>query len=164
MTEITIRVPDDVARIIGELIEKIPDAEILRSVEDIKTEAICDECAKDAFEALLNDGTIKLKKDFAWIMLAINQHVIGDFSGFDSYQSFIDYLEYLNIKEKVPGKTTLFNADNLIVGVFPDWTFAKEKSPSEILRIKNVVKRFLNSYRTAKEGKLNNKLNRKNRD
>ena len=153
MIEITIRVSDEMARIIGELIKRIPDAEILRSVEDIKTESLFDECAKDAFNVLLNDGTIKQKRDFAWIMVAINQNVIDDFDEFDSYQSYIYYLKYLGISKKVPGKTTLFYADNFVTGNYPDWVFTEKISITETIRIKNVVKRFINAYIKAKREK-----------
>ena len=54
MIELTIRVPDDLAQTIGDLVKRIPDAEILYSVEDLKTETLRDECAKETFNDLLN--------------------------------------------------------------------------------------------------------------
>ena len=53
MIELTIRVPNDLAQHIEGIIKSIPDAEIVCSVEDIKTETLRDECAKEAFDELM---------------------------------------------------------------------------------------------------------------
>lgn len=154
MIELTIRVPNDLAQHIEGIIKSIPDAEIVCSVEDIKTETLRDECAKEAFDELLSDGTIKRPGDFAWIMKAMEEKVIEDFSAFSSYQSFADYLSDLKI-EKLPSKTTLYNNFILIKGAYPEWIFTNNPDAREFLRRKNVVTRFLSSYRRAKRAKLN---------
>ena len=158
MIELTIRVPDDLAQTIGDLVKRIPGAEVLYSVEDLKTETLRDECAKETFNDLLGDKTIRRPGDFAWIMRAMEDGVIDDFSTFSSYQSFIDYLSDLKI-EKLPSKTTLYNNCILVRGTFPEYVFSDKPDARESLRRKNVINRFLSSYRRAKRAKLNTERN-----
>ena len=158
MIELTIRVPNDLAQTIGDLIKRIPEAEIVCSAEDIKVESLRDECAKEAFNTLLYEGIIKSPRDIGWIMVAMNKGLMDDFTEFSSDQSFIDYLKDLNIR-KVPSRTTLFNANFLVSEVSPTLQFSDNPDAHETIRRRNVVFRFLNSYREAKRTKLNSQMN-----
>jgi len=154
MIELTIRVPNDLAQTIGDLIKRIPEAEIVCSAEDIKVESLRDECAKEAFNTLLYEGIIKSPRDFGWIMVAMNNGLIDDFTEFSSDQSFIDYLNDLKIRN-VPSRTTLYNSTVLVSDLTPEMQFDDNPDAHETIRRRSVVSRFLNLYRKAKRDKLN---------
>lgn len=154
MIELTIRVPNDLAQTIGDLIKRIPEAEIVCSAEDIKVESLRDECAREAFNTLLYEGIIKSPRDFGWIMVAMNNGLIDDFTEFSSDQSFIDYLNDLKIRN-VPSRTTLYNSTVLVSDLTPEMQFDDNPDAHETIRRRSVVSRFLNLYRKAKRDKLN---------
>ena len=154
MKEITIRVPDDMAQLVEQWAQWIPEMEVVREVDNMMSEDVRDLCARTAFDTLLEEKAIRRPRDYAWIMLAMDQEAIDDFEGFRSHQDYIDYLKEIGV-DGVPSRTTLFNMENMTMGDYPDWTFLDEPSPNEALRRKNLVKLFLSAYRRAKRGKLN---------
>ena len=159
MKEITLRVPDDMVALIEQWAERIPEMEVVCSVDSIVTEDVRDLCAKAAFETLLINNAIRRPRDYAWIKMALDQNVIPDFKGFYSDQNFIDYLNELGVG-KIPSRTTLFNICNITIDKYPNWVFLDKPEPNEELRRKNVVKQFLSAYGKAKREKLNEKLNK----
>ena len=95
-----------------------------------------------ALKMLEQDGTIRHKYDYTWIMVAIGDGAVKGMSAFRSPQSFMDYLQSLGV-ESVPSRTTISTWYNRVVGRFPDWKFTDTKDPREIIRRKNVVKRLI---------------------
>lgn len=63
--------------------------------------------------------------------------------------SFLNYLKVLGV-ENAPGKSTLYNNLVLIDGEYPEWEFADNPATAEVIRRRNVGKRFVNAYQTAK--------------
>ncbi len=159
MKEITLRVPDDMVALIEQWAERIPEMEVVCSVDSIVTEDVRDLCAKAAFETLLINNVIRRPRDYAWIKMALDQNVIPDFKGFYSDQNFIDYLQQLGI-ERLPGRTTLYDAYSITLDRYPDWTFTDNPDADEALRRKNVVKQFLSAYGRAKREKANSNPNK----
>ena len=95
-----------------------------------------------ALKMLKQDGTIRHKYDYTWIMVAIGDGAVKGMSAFRSPQSFMDYLQSLGV-ESVPSRTTISTWNNRVVGRFPHWEFTDTDDPHEIIRRKNVVKRLI---------------------
>jgi hypothetical protein len=156
MKEITLRVPDDMVALIEQLAQHLEGVEIADVCDGTLTETDIDQCFRQAFMELKQDNVIRKPRDYAWIMMALEQNVIKDVNGFSSHQAYIDYLEMLGV-EDVPGRTTLFRAYNLTVGTYPDWTFLDTPKKEEVLRRKNIIVRFSSAFMRAKRAIWNNK-------
>ena len=154
MKEITLRVPDDMALMIEDWTKFIPKMEMIHIDDSMLGVDARDHCAKCAFDKLIEDKAIRRPRDYAWIMLAMNQGVVDDFEGFHSHQDYIDYLKEIGMSV-TPSRTTLYNMENITMGDYPEWEFMDGSSPTETLRRKNLVKLFLSAYRRAKRGELN---------
>ena len=112
MTELIIRVPDDMAQMIEFWVERIPEMEIVSRQDS--TEYGLDEMNRRmacALSTLLANGAIRFNYDYTWIMVAINDGAINGLGGFRSPQRFMDYLKELGM-EHVPSRTTLSNYFN----------------------------------------------------
>lgn len=150
MTELIIRVPDDMAHLIEEWAKHIPEMELV-SRED-SAEYGLDEMNRRmacALSTLLAIGAIRFNYDFTWIMVAINDGVVNGMGGFRSPQKFMDYLKELGVKQ-VPSRTTLSTYYNKVIGTFPNWEFIDTEDPQEILRRKNVVNQLISALNKAK--------------
>ena len=158
MKQVLLSIEDDAFEKLMGMLSLCPSVKV-ESVEDcIVTEDNKDLCAKIAFETLIINKVIRRPRDYAWIMMAMEQKVIGDYDNFRSPQSFIDFLQQLGI-EKLPGRTTLFDAYSITLGSYPEWTFTDNPSADESLRRKNVVKQFLSAYGRAKRENPNRNPN-----
>jgi len=145
MTEITFRVPDDMAQLIEEWAKRIPEMEIVRQEVCVTTELDdLDKRMAMTIMALKENGAIRYNYDYTWIMVAISDGVVKDMNGFRSPQSFMDYLKGIGV-EHVPCRSTISEFYNKVYGKFPNWEFTDTKDPSEILRRKNVVRQFLSA-------------------
>ena len=99
MKEITLRVNDEMAQLVEQLVGHLEGVEMVCSMDSDVSEDDCAQCAKEAFESLLADGAIRRPRDYAWIMMAMNQGAIDDFETFRSHQDFIDYLKEIGLTE-----------------------------------------------------------------
>ena len=156
MKEITWRVPDDMVVLMEQLAQHLEGVEIADVHDGTMTETDIDRCFRLAFMELKQDNVIRKPRDYAWIMIALEQNVVKDFNGFSSHQAYIDYLEMLGM-EGLPGRTTLFRAYNLTEGVYPNWTFLDNPKMEEALRRKNIIVRFTSAFMRAKRAIWNNK-------
>ena len=150
MTELIIRVPDDMAQMIEFWVERIPEMEIV-SCQD-STEYGLDEMNRRmacALSTLLANGAIRFNYDYTWIMVAINDGAINGLGGFRSPQSCMDYLKELGV-EHVPSRTTLSTYFNKVIGSYPNWEFIDTQDPQEILRRKNIINQLISALNKAK--------------
>ena len=142
------------AQLVEQLVGHLEGVEMVCSMDSDVSEDDCAQCAKEAFESLLADGAIRRPRDYAWIMMAMNQGAIDDFETFRSHQDFIDYLKEIGL-QNVPSRTTLYSAENNTMEEYPNWMFLDNPKTSEALRRTNLVKQFLSAYRRAKRALLN---------
>ena len=154
MKEITLRMNDEMAQLVEQLVGHLEGVEMVCSMDSDVSEDDCAQCAREAFESLLADGAIRRPRDYAWIMMAMNQGAIDDFETFRSHQDFIDYLKEIGL-QNVPSRTTLYSAENNTMEEYPNWMFLDNPKTSEALRRTNLVKQFLSAYRRAKRALLN---------
>ena len=156
MKEITLRVPDDMVALMEQLAQRLEGVEIADVCDGTLTETDMDLCFRLAVMELKQDNVIRKPRDYAWMMAALEQDAISDLEGFESPQSFVNYLTMLGI-EKLPNRSTLFRAYNNIIGVYPNWTFLDEPDGDEILRRKNIVIRFKSAFLRHKRALCNKK-------
>ena len=115
----------------------------------IDTRAAVDLCVVEAIRELREDMVFKRPSDYAYIMIAANEEAIKGMRFFYSPQEYIDYLRQLEIR-MIPGRSTIYDAIARTCGRYPNWTFTDHPSETEILRRKNVVRRFLSAFVKAK--------------
>ena len=150
MKEITLRVTDELAQLVEQWVQHIPNMEVVDMGECMDMSRR-DQCFKQAILELKEDRVIRRPRDYAWIMAALEQNVIAEYDCLYSSQAFIDYLELLGIKD-LPDRTTLYRAYNLIDGKYPQWSFFDDPDDKEVLRRINVVVRFKSAFYRAKRG------------
>lgn len=149
MKEITLRVPEALAPELEALAKKL--AQVMETEEEdvLLTIDEQDQCVAEAIRVLQRDKVIRSSRDFAWIMTLMNQQVLDDFEVYFTAISFIDYLKSLNVENR-PGKSSLYDNCSLVLNDFPEWEFADEPNHNEVVRRRNVGKRFLSAYIRAK--------------
>ncbi len=154
MKQIVLRVEDSAYEILRNTFTLMNGVEVEEVCDAIDITIERDRCAKYAFEVLRKEGVIRTPGDYVWVMVAMNQHVLGhDFDTFKTTRDYIEYLRFLGISV-IPSKSTILRIQNIFLGKYPDWTFTDTTLPNETLRRKNIVRRFLIVYGQAKRGKL----------
>lgn len=154
MTEITLRVPDQMVALIESLAEHMPEVEIVKREEqplDDDGLSDIDRRVAIAMSALQRNGALRNPYDYTWIMVAIGDGMIEGLGAFRSPQSFMNYLRGLGI-ENVPCRSTLSAWYGRVLGKYPDWEFTDTDDPTEILRRKNVFRQFQSAMRQGKRG------------
>lgn len=154
MTEITLRVTDQLAALIESLAAHMPEVEIVKREEQPQGYdglSDIDHRVALAISVLQRNGALRNLYDYTWIMVAIGDGMIEELGAFRSPQSFMDYLHGLGIKN-VPSRSTLSAWYGRVLGKYPDWEFTDTSDPKEILRRKNVFRQFLCAIRHGKIG------------
>ena len=159
MKEITLRMNDELAQLVENLAAHVPDMEVVESTEMLDANDDYDLCFKAAIESLRNNHVIRYPRDYAWIMIGIEQDFDNDFRAFSSTRGFIGYLSILGIF-RLPSNTALYNATKLVDGVYPEWEFMDAPDVNEKRRRKEVFQLFLIAFNKAKRQVLNNKVNK----
>lgn len=153
MTEITLRVPDQMAALIDNLAEHMPEVEIVaREEQPLDDDGLTDIDRRVALamSVLQRNGALRNLYDYTWIMVAIGDGMIEELGAFRSPQSFMNYLRGLGIKN-VPSRSTLSAWYGRVLGKYPDWEFTDTTDPKEILRRKNVFRQFQSALRLGKK-------------
>ena len=149
MEEITLQVPDEVAPELKAIFKLMPAVEIVKSVEIKDANSVYDLAFKSAISELQHYKVFKQPRDYAWIMVGIEQDLENDLLSFSSTRSFVAYLYILGLGG-VPSNTCLYNATQLVTGVYPDWVFLDDVDVSEERRRKEVFQLFLVAFRNAR--------------
>ena len=89
------------------------------------------------------EGLIKFGYDWTWIELYCEGAIVD--ANFSTPTSFLDYLSVLGI-DSLPDRSTLAKKMDVVKGEYPNWTFSDSKNPSETMRRKRVVGRFIFHY------------------
>lgn len=149
MKEITLRVSDEMAVIIEQLVEHMADVEVMDTGECDDSIEFCDQCLLNALTTLRVNKVIVHPYDFTWIMAAINQYAVDGIEGFRSSNAFVKYLKVLGV-EDVPCRDTISSNINKVEDVYPEWTFSDTDEPYEVIRRRNVAIQFVAAYNKAK--------------
>lgn len=148
MKEITLRVTDEMAQLVEQWAEHIPNMEVV-DTGDCLDDDNRDLCFRQAIMELKAEGVLRRPCDYAWIMVAIDQFVVDEIEAFNSSRAFVGYLGELGIDD-LPHHSTLTRNSHCVEGIYPDWEFSDTDEHQEVLRRRNVVKRFLAAYNRAK--------------
>lgn len=108
-----------------------------------KEEKTVDDRVKATIEIMKEEEVIEHLYDYSWIMGIMNE--TKELPSFDSPQSFLTYLESLDITP-LPSESSIKKEFGKMLNKFPNWTFLN-KDKTETNRRINVAKRFLSSYR-----------------
>ena len=149
MKEITLRVTDELAKLVEQWAEHIPDMEVVATDECDDSIEFCDQCLLSALTTLRENKVIVRPYDFTWIMAAINQYAVDGIEGFRSSNAFVKYLKELGV-EGVPCRDTISSNINKVEDVYPAWTFSDTDEPCEVRRRRNVAIQFVAAYNKAK--------------
>jgi len=149
MKEITLRMSDEMAVIIEQLVEHMPDVEVMATGECDDSIEFCDQCLLSALVTLRENKVIVHPYDFTWILAAINQYAVDGIEGFRSSNAFVKYLKVLGVKD-VPCRDTISSNINKVEDVYPMWTFSDTDEPCEVRRRRNVAIQFVAAYNKAK--------------
>ena len=154
MTEITLRVPDQMVALIENLVGHMPEVEIVQREEqpfDDDGLSDIDRRVALAMSVLQRNGALRNPYDYTWIMVAIGDGMIEGLGAFRSPQSFMNYLYGIGVKN-VPSRSTLSAWYGRVLGKYPDWEFTDTTDPTEILRRKNVFRQFQSAMRQCIRG------------
>ena len=149
MKEIRIRVSDELAQLVEQWAEHIPDMEVVCNNECDDSIEFCDRCVLEAFATLRENEVILHPYDFTWVMAAINQFAVDGMEGFRSANAFVKYLKVLGV-EDVPCRDTISSNINKVEDIYPMWTFSDTDEPCEVRRRRNVAIQFVAAYNKAK--------------
>jgi hypothetical protein len=149
MKEITLRVTEEMAQLVKQWAEHIPDMEVVATDDCDDSIEFCDQCLLSALATLRENKVIVHPYDFTWIMAAINQYAVDGIEGFRSSNAFVKYLKELGV-EDVPCRDTVSSNINKVEDVYPTWTFSDTEEPYEVRRRRNVAIQFVAAYNKAK--------------
>lgn len=145
MRQIILNVEDAAYEQVKGMLALCQQVEVVSDGDAYETRNAVDLCVARAIKTLVNRRTLRYAYDYSFIMLAINQGLVDKQLFFFNPLEFIDYLKEIGI-EKLPGKSSLYDAIAQIHGSYPDWTFLDHPSAFENIRRKNVCKQFLSAF------------------
>ena len=148
MKQILLEVEDAFFGKVMNVLEIIP-VEVVCSYDVADTKSLSDACVAEAIRELRQDEVFVRPSDYTYIMLGCNQCREVDLDNFDTPMDFILYLKELEF-EHLPGRNTLYDGIAKTFGTYPDWTFKDNPKAWEVLRRKNIFRRFLSAYIRAR--------------
>jgi hypothetical protein len=114
---------------------------------DAEPTPICDarnERIRQAIISLLNEKVIKRLGDYGIIMTTMNQS--KDLPHFDSFQSFVTYLQEKLHIDKCPSESIVRRMVDKMRGGLLKWTYTDTDDDNEVTRRNNVGRLFLSAY------------------
>jgi Arc/MetJ-type ribon-helix-helix transcriptional regulator len=149
MKEISIRVPDDMAALIEQWAERIPEMELVKVDESaLLSNGSMAERIRYAIVELRTERLLRRKFDYAWLKVAMDS--TDDLPSFESAQRYLDYLcDELRL-DGLPCESSISKMMDTARGPLFNWTFSDTNDEIETTRRNNIVKRFFNLMRGRK--------------
>ena len=149
MKEINIRVPDDMAALIEQWAERIPEMELVKVDESaLLSNGSMAERIRYAIVELRTERLLRRKFDYAWLKVAMDS--TDDLPSFESAQRYLDYLcDELRL-DGLPCESSISKMMDTARGPLFNWTFSDTNDEIETTRRNNIVKRFFNLMRGRK--------------
>ena len=149
MKEITIRVPDDMAALIEQWTERIPEMELVKVDEAaLLSNGSMAERIRHAIVELRTEHLLRRKFDYAWLKIAMD--TLDDMPVFLSAQTFLDYLKDEVGLDDLPSESSISKRMDMARGKIFEWHFTDTSDAQETSRRNNIVKRFYNLTRGGK--------------
>ncbi|WP_028904204.1 hypothetical protein [Prevotella sp. P6B4] len=149
MIQILIEIENEAYEPFMGMMRLCPAVRVVSSSMAVEARSVVDRCVAMAIRQLRDDKVFKRPGDYTYIMKGANEGVIKDMGFFYYPSEFLAYLREIGIDE-LPGRNTLYDGMTRTFGKYPDWTFSDHPTPAEVLRRKNVLKRFLSAYTKMK--------------
>ncbi len=125
-----------------------PKVEVISTSSVKMTDEMAEHCLNCAISELRHENVFRYPSDYTYIMMALNEKPVKGVPFFYSPNEFLEYLKALGFNA-LPGRSTLYDCKQKMVGRFPEWVFNDNPRPVETGRRINVAKRFLNAFRRA---------------
>ena len=149
MKEIIIQVEDSAYACVLGMLQLCEKVEVVNDGECVISDDSTDLCVAKAIGELRQRRVFRFPCDYTYIMRGANEGVIKGMGFFYYPSEFLAYLREIVI-DKLPGRNTLYDGITRTFGKFPEWTFSDHPSADEVMRRKNVLKRFLSAYTKIK--------------
>ena len=149
MKQIVIEIEDEAYEPFMGMLRLCPAARVVGTSMVVETRDVIGRCVALAIKKLREDRVFKHPGDYTYIMRGANEGVIKGMGFFYYPSEFLAYLREIGI-DKLPGRNTLYDGITRTFGKFPEWTFSDHPSADEVMRRKNVLKRFLSAYTKIK--------------
>ena len=149
MKQIVIEIEDEAYEPFMGMLHLCPAVKVVGASMVVETRDVIDRCVALAIKKLREDRVFKHPGDYTYIMRGANEGVIKGMGFFYYPSEFLAYLREIGI-DKLPGRNTLYDGITRTFGKFPEWTFSDHPSADEVMRRKNVLKRFLSAYTKIK--------------
>ena len=157
MKQMVIEIEDEAYEAFMGMMRLCPAVKVVSISQMAETRNVVDRCVALAIAELRKDKVFKRPGDYTYIMMGANEGVIKGIGYFYYPSEFLAYLNEIGV-DNLPGRNTLYNGITRTFGKYPDWTFNDHPTPDEVMRRKNVLKRFLSVYTKIKMGILDASL------
>ena len=148
MKEIVLKIEDNAFGDFLGMIRHCPFIEVVSTSQDVDSKETLDKCFHEALMEIRRDRVLRTRGDYAYIMLALNDHVVDGFY-FYSPLDFLDYMLQLGI-DCLPGKSIIYDTVKKVGKHYPNWSFSDKPDMNERLRRNNIVVRFVSAFNRAK--------------
>ena len=149
MKQIVIEIEDEAYEVFMGMMRLCTAVKVVSTSQMAETRDVTDRCVALAIEELRRDKVFKRPSDYTYIMMGANEGIIKGMGIFYYPSEFLAYLNEIGI-DNLPGRNTLYDGITRTFGKYPDWTFNDHPAPDEVMRRKNVLKRFLSAYTKIK--------------
>ena len=149
MKQIVIEIEDEAYEVFMGMMRLCTAVKVVSTSQMAETRDVADRCVALAIEELRRDKVFKRPSDYTYIMMGANEGIIKGMGIFYYPSEFLAYLNEIGI-DNLPGRNTLYDGITRTFGKYPDWTFNDHPAPDEVMRRKNVLKRFLSAYTKIK--------------
>lgn len=151
MKEVVLRIDDAAFEKFMGMVSLCPMVEVVSANQNNKAQQSTDYCVTTAIREMQNMHAFRYPRDYAFLMIAINEGAVKGLPFFYTPMDFLDYMKQSEI-ENLPGRSTIYETIEKVKGRYPDWTFTDAPKAREILRRKNLVKLFLSAFVKAQMG------------
>lgn len=151
MKEVILRIDDAAFGNFMGMVSLCPTVEVVNVIQINRTQRTTDYCVTTAIREMQNMHAFRYPRDYAFLMIAINEGAVKGLPFFYTPMDFLDYMKQSEI-ENLPGRSTIYETIEKVEGRYPDWTFTDAPKAREVLRRKNLVKLFLSAFVKAQIG------------
>ena len=151
MKQVVLRIDDAAYEKFMGMVSLCPTVEVVNVSQSNRAQQSTDYCVTTAIREMQKMHAFRYPRDYAFLMIAINEGAVKGLPFFYTPMDFLDYMKQSEI-EDLPGRSTIYETIEKVKGRYPDWTFTDAPKAREVLRRKNLVKLFLSAFVKAQIG------------
>ena len=157
MKQVVLRIDDAAFERFMGMVSLCPQVEVLNVCQTGDKKQTIDAYVATAIREMRQRLAFRYSRDYAYLMVAMNESVVKGLPFFYTPKDFIEYMREAEF-DHLPGRSTVYNTIAKVRGRYPDWTFTDAPKASEALRRKNIIKQFLSAFMRAQTEKLDGLL------